>query len=204
MKKIELISGVLSVITVTGYLMGFPAFKMLSALLMMILFLLYFFFGFALLNNIGFRNIFSKNSYNESAGRKIAGAIGSGFILSMLVMGIMYKLFFWPGADIVIFSAVVTGITALAICVFLYSRTGSYHLRAIYRRLLIFSLAGSLLLFIPTPVLIRFYFHQDPELGELRVKMFENPAHIEYSQAFWKKMEERDLKRIHQKENEGR
>src|SRR5258706_11537060 len=60
---------------------------------------IYFYFGFALLNNIGFRAMFKKASYaNISIGR-ILGAIGVGLFLSIVLIGILFKLQIWNGSN---------------------------------------------------------------------------------------------------------
>src|SRR5882762_1302875 len=59
---------------------------------------IYFYFGFALLNGIGFQAMFKKASYVGISSGRMIGAIGVGFFLSVILIGILFKLQIWMGS----------------------------------------------------------------------------------------------------------
>ncbi len=113
MKKLEfilaavvLLSGILVVFEIT---IGF----MLLILSTYFLSCLYLFFGFALLNGIGFKGIFKKTSYKNLNALSIALAAVSGWALSILIIGSLLKFNYYPG-EIVLITGLILGALIIA------------------------------------------------------------------------------------------
>src|SRR5262245_28220524 len=99
MKKIELFFAAVCIIALTLNIFLFPGGGFLTVISLFFFSMFYFAFSFALLNNIELRNIFKKESYREIGKLKVAGAIFTGFILSIITLGVLFKFQSWPGAN---------------------------------------------------------------------------------------------------------
>src|SRR5271169_521226 len=105
MKILERGSIILSVI---GFLMKIMRISGGNELLMIgmtLLAFIYFYLGFALLNNVAVKDIFKKSSYPNSL--RVVGAMGVGIFLSIVAIGILFKLLILTGATEMITIGVV-------------------------------------------------------------------------------------------------
>lgn len=75
----------------------------------------FYYLGFALFNDIRLRHIFKKASYANASPGRIIGAIGASFGLSGMLVGILFRLQFWPGAAINLLAGIV--LTAILLLV---------------------------------------------------------------------------------------
>lgn len=63
---------------------------------------LYFYFGFALFNNLRFRDIFKQETYQSVPARKLIYAALSGIFLSVSVLAFLFNLLHLPGAFVML------------------------------------------------------------------------------------------------------
>ncbi len=93
---------------------GIPGGSVLCILMAMIASLFYMLFGAFLLNDVKFRQIFDKDAYTEiDTGKLIIGAT-TGFIgLSVLTLGILFKIQSYPGAQIMLIVGIGGGFITL-------------------------------------------------------------------------------------------
>jgi hypothetical protein len=105
---------------------------------------LYFYFGFALFNGIGFKGIFKKESYIEISKFKIFAAILVGVALSMICIGLLFKVQHWFGFAMYLYAGLTLSFVMLIIAVLKYN--SFYKLLLI--RLIPFSLLGALAMII--------------------------------------------------------
>ena len=82
----------------------------------MLLAILYFLFGFLLLNNKHIYKIFSKSTYENLNALKITMGAILGIILSNILSGLLFKLMLWPGANAML---MVSGLTIILGLMFL-------------------------------------------------------------------------------------
>ena len=82
----------------------------------MLLAILYFLFGFLLLNNKHLYKIFSKSTYQDLNALKITMGAILGLILSNILTGLLFKLMLWPGANAML---LVGGLTIILGLMFL-------------------------------------------------------------------------------------
>jgi hypothetical protein len=109
-----------------------------SAFLILLAFLslasYYFVFGFAVFNSITFGGLFKNESYKEVNILRVVGAIVSGISISTIVVGILFKLFSWPGANEEIVTGVIPGLVILVVGAFRYRKSkAKYYLEIFYR-----------------------------------------------------------------------
>src|SRR4051812_16939260 len=104
MKLTERILISLTVLGVLLKLLLIPGASIIFLISIVLLWGLYFVFGFALFNNIRLRNIFKGKSYAHTNALRITGAACTGIVLSMLLNGILFKILHWPGAQVMLLS----------------------------------------------------------------------------------------------------
>ena len=102
MKKIEIIIAAVSVIALVLSILSVPYAKFSAHAIFTIYSMFYWLFSFALLNNIRFRDIFKKEAYKGVGWKRIVGAICTGYALSLVIIGILFKIMSFPGAGIML------------------------------------------------------------------------------------------------------
>ncbi len=111
---------------------------------------LYFYLSFALLNGIGFRKIFRAQSYSTISRMRIIGSALTGFALSIMIIGILFKVQHYPGAK----NSLLIGASGLTISLIFgvvkYLKTKSEFYAWLILRLLIFlGMAALVSMYIP-------------------------------------------------------
>lgn len=82
----------------------------------LLLAIIYFLFGFLLLNNKHIYKIFNKSTYENLSALKITMGAILGIILSNILSGLLFKLMLWPGANAML---MVSGLTIILGLMFL-------------------------------------------------------------------------------------
>ncbi|MCK5847025.1 MAG: hypothetical protein KAG84_06275 [Bacteroidales bacterium] len=141
MKRLEKILGLLSLLSLIALIIEVPGGLLLSIVTMLFLSFIYYPFGFAFFNDILLRKIFKKDAYKGVSTWKIVGSIAVGISLSSALMGILFKINHWPGADFNLYVGLVTMLLILIISVYKYLNTKSaFYLRIIKRVLIVGSI----------------------------------------------------------------
>lgn len=115
-----------------------------------ILSLFYFVLSLALFNGIHFKDILKKNSYQNISGKKLIGSVGLGIALSYIIIGIMFEIQSYPGADYILSIGIVSvGIIAIIAAVFYFkNKREAFYLR-VFKRIVIYLIIGIILYFTP-------------------------------------------------------
>lgn len=111
-------------------------------------------------------------------------SIGSGFFLSGGITGILFKLMYWPGSQIML-SIPLAFILLLFLLTFILSADSSikkYYDRMKIRTGLI-ALVSLMLYFTPDKTLLAIQHRDDPELARLKEKAYGNRDNEEYQSA---------------------
>jgi hypothetical protein len=117
MRKTEIILLVIIFVSSIFILNGFTEITNTIAIFSsMLLAILYFLFGFLLLNNKHIYKIFSKSTYQDLNALKITMGAILGIILSNILSGLLFKLMLWPGAKAML---MVSGLTIILGLMFL-------------------------------------------------------------------------------------
>ncbi|MDI1235642.1 MAG: hypothetical protein PSX81_15295 [bacterium] len=118
MRKTEIILIGVLCFSAVFILNGFT--KISSTLLLIsssLLAILYFAFGFLLINNKHLYKIFSKSTYEDLNTLKIILSIFLGFVFSNIIIGILFKLMLWPASEPMIMTSGLTIIVGLIVLV---------------------------------------------------------------------------------------
>jgi glucan phosphoethanolaminetransferase (alkaline phosphatase superfamily) len=175
MKKTEIIIAILSIIAFLLNLFLVPGGSVLTILMLSILSSIYFYFGFALFNNIRFRNILKKESYKGISALQIIGAIGTGLAISLTLIGIMFKIMSWPGAYVNLYVGIFASLVILIIGGLKFSKNKSDYYLKIFKRI---GITGGLALIIvisPRNTLLDFKYRNHHEYLNLLKQSMENP-----------------------------
>lgn len=179
MKKVEIILGGLTIIfMVSRLLFIYPFSALLITFSCLFLSILYLVFGFALLNNIRFRNIFNQASYKGISILRILLTIVTGFVLSTLVIYILFKFQQWP------YGAIGLQITliglAFIICVviikYLVSKS-KFYLNFLIR-LFSIGVVGIVLLFISNERMLEMKYRDFPEYVKAEKALMKDPQNM--------------------------
>jgi|GEM_PF-3160017 len=89
---------ILLAISILAKIIPIPGSGPAITLTALVLSCLYLFFGFAVFAKIGFRKIFKKDSYKQLKSWDIIISIITGIVFQTVVLGLIFKLQYWPGA----------------------------------------------------------------------------------------------------------
>ncbi len=180
MKKLELyIFPVTFIIGFLIYFMDYPFGAIITILSLSGLSCLYFYFGFALFNKISFRRIFKKESYQSISTWRIIGSIATGISISIVLLGILYRIFRWPfGNEMLIIG--VNFLNVVFIIGFIKIIKGK---QPFYKRLLTrvvtFGLLGYLFLSLPSYTFLALKYKNHPDYIEAVKRLDQDPENLE-------------------------
>jgi hypothetical protein len=169
MRKLEIILGAIALM---GLIMKFfliPGGSALFVPALMLLATVYYLLGFALFNNIRFRGIFKKESYKGISAMHIIGAICTGFVLSVICVGILFKVQHYPGyVTYLIVGLIAVGIILIMSLLRFFKNRSPYY-KQIFLRIAIWGILGLSLLVISESAMVRIQFRNHPDY----IKAFE-------------------------------
>jgi hypothetical protein len=186
MKKTELIAGIIAILSLILQALLLPGGNVLTVLSLSVLAILYLYCGLLLFNDIRLRAAFKKISYaGISTSRKI-GAIGAGFALSMVIVGIMFKIQSWPGADLMIKEGFAVVVIVCIVAGFKYPKSKSGYYNRIFKRAAIFGGFGLLLMIIPPYSWSQLKYRNHPAYRDALKNSSEDPT----NEVLWEKVKE--------------
>ena len=197
MIKLEKILGVIVFIGLILKLTLIPGAGILLTLSLSTLACLYYPLGFAILNQIGFKKIFKKDSYKGISALRIIGAIAAGTALSTICIGILFKIQNWAGADINLMAGLVTTLIVLATALFKYFKEKGEFYIGIFKRIAIIGILGLILICLSNLTIAKIKFRNHPDYIKAYEMYLNNPQdeqlrqklHIEYLKATMPKEE---------------
>ena len=163
MKKLEKILVFIMLIALVMKLYLMPGGSSISEISMVLLSLIYFPFGFAFLNQIPMRKIFSKDAYKEQTTIRLICAIGVGISLSAICIGILFKLNSWPGSNRYIIVGLLTLFIIQGVALFRKIKLKQKIYSFMVRRIAILSILGIIFLILPDLPIERIRFGNHPD-----------------------------------------
>lgn len=122
MKKIELSLLIITLAGIILVLAGLQAAWYIIIPFLLLLGILYYFFGFALLNNIAPDGIFKSGSYKGISPLRIFGSVLAGMAISLVPLAVLLKLRQYPMGGTITLYAGASTLIVLIIMAILYSR----------------------------------------------------------------------------------
>lgn len=134
---------------------------------------IYFPLGFLLLNDISLLSYLKKReSFENWTTIQIVSGVVTGIALSIICVGILFKLLTLPGANEMLMFGAMASIIVAIVTVILRKRVPA---RAILIRTAIFSVAGIVLFLTPHVSIIKFQYRDHPAYVEAYTQYIENP-----------------------------
>ena len=167
MKKIEIGIFIILALGLTLQVIQIPGSSIFYILGLGTLSLFYFYLSFGYFNKVGLRRLFKRNSYSGIGSKEIILAVISGIALSILCIGCLFKLQFWPGADVnLLVGLVLTALVLIPVSLITAKNQMRIFKRALYR-LVFFGAVGLFLYLISSDKLVELYYWSKPEYAEV-------------------------------------
>jgi hypothetical protein len=171
--------------------MHWPGAGVLMVLSLLGLALCYFPFGFYFFSDKNFKT------------QNIGISVVFGWMLSISIIGILFKLMFWPGSAAMLIIGATVSVILAGVAVILFTKSTellkNYYKNLLIRATVLFTLSMVCLL-MPNSVLINHYYSNEPELKELYLKQQENPQ----DESIQKEIEKYNAKRFEQENGRQR
>lgn len=189
MKKVEIVTVLIILLSSILKLLLVDFSNHLLLISCSLLSILYFAFSFAILNNIGFRDLFKTNALHGISAGRIVGSIGLGITLSIVIIGAQFKLLLLEGAEqmLTVGNTLLVIILAVALLVLFvkYKGKAPHFYKNVFKRIIPGLVAGLLLLNVSAPTLIDIYYRDNPKYAQLLKKVMDNPKDEE----LWKELQ---------------
>lgn len=180
MKQTEIIIGVtILLLMILRLFFTYSYAALLITLLTLLLSMLYVVFGFGLLNQIRFRNLFKKESYKDVSILRLLGAMVTGIVLSILAISILFKFQRWPYGNIILLIGLVSLLPIITSVIFKFFAHKNRFYRTLLIRLSLVSVIAVFFLFIKPETLLELKFRDFPEYVEAAKNEMNDPENIE-------------------------
>jgi len=186
MKKAELILGGISLLAIVSQIFHLPGSGVITVLSISSLALLYMYLSFAFFNEIELKKIFKKQSYEGVSAMRIVGAIGAGFAITSLTIGILFKLQSYPGADMNLKIGLGGAVIVLSIGAFKFFKSKSEYYTKIFKRIAVYGGLALLILAMPSTMWTEIKYRDFPEY----IKAVNAATADPYNEELWDKVEE--------------
>lgn len=166
LKKIELYLTAISIAAFVLNLFLVPGSSILLVLSLSTLSMLYLYFSFALLNNVGLRAVFQQKALKGVNIFKILGAILVGGAISIALIGVLFKLMHWPMANLLILVALPFILISGAVYLFLFKKNKETYYKSILIRIWLIGSLIFILFILPKDLILDFKYRNHPEYLE--------------------------------------
>lgn len=144
--------------------------SMLLIVSMNLLAILYFYLSFALFNNINPKDIFKKASYANTTKRRISFAIVTGMALSISILGILFKIQDFPGADLLLIFGMLISLIITVVSLWKNNKDKGNFFSNILVRSAVVTIFILILLRIPERKLLEWQYPNYPDYVEAVIK----------------------------------
>ncbi len=179
MKKLERILGTIAILSVILKLIHVPLSSMLLILSTGLLAVLYY-FSFALLNGIRGRDIFTGAAYKQTTSTTIILGVVLGFALAPLILGVMFKLSFWPGSRLMLFAGLSAAALVLFLSFLLYKVEQKEFYSRVFRRLVIIGGISLAIFLTPSKTLVDIMYRNHPAYSTAFKNVLSDPKNEEF------------------------
>jgi putative Mn2+ efflux pump MntP len=149
MKKTELILIAGGVTGIVMALFDLPLYRLVAPLFLLPLALLYLYLGFALFNDISLQKIFKAESYKSLGAWRLLTAIGTGFALSSVTVGVMFSVLNYPMARSLLVYGIAWAVIMIIVALVKNIKDKNRFYRKIILRCIIFAIIGVIFLLLP-------------------------------------------------------
>ncbi|TSE09535.1 MULTISPECIES: hypothetical protein [Aquimarina] len=178
MKKTEIILGALIIFGILLFVLNFPFGAIIAILSLVTLSGFYFYFSFALLNGVKFHEMFRKESFRGIPGVRIFATIGAGIGFSIIVLGILFKIFKWPFANqnLLIGGGITSVILVVSLIKLWLGKKEVY--AGILLRSVVLGVVCCLLFLMPSSILMQLKYRDYPNYVETLKELDADPDNV--------------------------
>ena len=184
MKKAEIILAILALIGILLSVLHIPGGNILTVLTMTILSMVYFCLSFALLNGLGFRGMIKNDNYKAISALRMVGAVLSGIVFSIAIIGILFRWMMWPGAGAMLLVSIPGFLIMLIIVLIKYFTKKELFYRNMLIRIVIIGIP-LLILFANSSLVRNIRYSDNPELLQAIEEAEQNPE----DESLWRKVD---------------
>ena len=182
MKKAELIIGIGAIALLFSSFYPIEFLSIPRVIFISGLSVIYFYFGFALFNDIRLRTIFKRSSYEGISSARIIIAILSGISLSGLAIGLLFKSQLWPGSSTMILIGIFGSCLSSIMALFVFSVKAPKLFRYLLSRLVVGAFTGLAFYLVPRETILELKYKDYPEYVDARKASWADPMNEELMQ----------------------
>ena len=186
MKKAELILVSLAIVAFGLSLFLIRGGNILLLLSIVGLSFLYFYAGLAILNGISLKEMFKKETYKNISNLRVFGSIATGLVLSITVIGVMFKYMMWPGSARMLFVSFLGLLIIFIVALIKSIKKPSKFYQNVLLRCVIYGGVACFFFFTKESTFIAIKYRDYPEY----VKAFEEATENPDNEALWQKVDE--------------
>jgi len=142
MKKTEIVLIALVVISLVLFFSSMTGAATLCFFSIMALSFYYYVFSFANFNGVGFRGLFRGSSYQGLSALRIVGSIVTGMALANVLIGILFKMLRYTGADSILLAGQVPCLIVLVISLVKLNKDQGPFYKGVLIRVVIIGVVG--------------------------------------------------------------
>lgn len=137
---------------------------------------MYFYFGFALFNEIPLKGLFKKEYHEKIPRMQVTTAIVTGIGLSIAIVGVLFKLQHLPGASMMLFGGVLLSVVSTLLIIVNKGKLQEGFVKRAFQRIVLFGGMSLVLLMIPAKVWIEWEYQDQPELKKVLLQLQDSPS----------------------------
>ncbi|HKK38941.1 MAG TPA: hypothetical protein VJ949_05965 [Cryomorphaceae bacterium] len=176
MKKFEVICSLLAILGFVLKCFQVPFSGVTLVLSLSALGMFYYSLSFAYFNGISFRGIFKRVSYRGKSAKRLVGASVMGLSLSVLVIGTLFKLQFWPMSSFYLMVGLFMLAAIFVFAIYYHFKTNANFYSEILKRTAVWGIIGTGLALTPDAALVDLILRDRPEaFRKLYKELMANP-----------------------------
>jgi len=156
-----------------------PGGDIIAFSMMLVLACLYYPLGFLFFNQIRLRDIFRKVAYQDVTALRIILAIVTGLGLSTIVVGSLYKLLNYAGADAMLLIGLIVTVVVLVISLTFFLKNKDTNSKFILWRVSVIGVIGIVLLLTSELSIVKFQYRNHPDYITAYTNYLANPGNEE-------------------------
>ncbi|HEX5000994.1 MAG TPA: hypothetical protein VFW78_00725 [Bacteroidia bacterium] len=175
MKKAEIILSVCGIAALVMNIFLIPGAGLLTVLTLMTLSVYYFYSGYVIYFSNKLRIFFGKESNQNLNLLQKAATFASGIGLSLVLVGIVFKIQFWSGAKLQLNIGLLLLLLVFIVGLFNYIKTKSDFFISIINRIVLWGGIGLLFALTSDADLVQFKYRNHPALRDAILQALEHP-----------------------------
>jgi hypothetical protein len=186
MRLLEIILGTLIIIAMALNIISFPRFQILIVLATGFTSMIYFNLSFAIFNGINIKTIFNSQSYQGISQLRLVGAILTGFALSIICIGILFRFQDYPNPNFILSIGIIGVLISCIVSIIKFKETKSRFYKMLLFRIAFYGILGLFILIFPKEKMVEIKYRNYPAF----IQAYKNSKADPHNKELWKKVAE--------------